>query len=635
VNPWQRYHSALTTRRRFRGLAAWLLILVATACKAQPAASNPVLAVISQAANGVTMTTVGKSAPLPAAAGMGLATGATLTTSDLAAAAIDFGAGEAVYLQARTSMTLLRIASIAHGTTVGIQLNTGRLLAVIPNGSLEASTTLGQVVLNGGASMVEFAPSALGPASDVFTISCLSGGCSVNTRVYSGDLSARDRLAISNSGLVVDKSQLSAAAVAALLDAQSGNQMVAVTLTAWPTSTGAALAPTPTLPATVPSSALQTRTPAPTLGTLTPELPATDTPARPTAVPWQNIDIPGVSIDFNHPANNYGYNTVAVDPLSPTIVYVGTNYQGIYRSTDGGATWNKIDTGAGANLVDGGRIWALTIDPFNHHTLYAASGYGFGGPLKSTDGGVSWTHTLPPSNATAQRLGTNDVYNVVLDPYTPNHLLASFHHDWLPGKSDSGVIESTDGGRTWTVHSPPAGAGWGTEDSVWFVNNSATWLFGSQQAGFWRTTNSGASWTLVSSNSIAAGGINSLYRDPQSGVLYAAHSRGIMKSTDNGASWTDFSAGLPNAGYETLISDGASFYTAPSYPTGGDYNQAHGPWYTVSVTGSIWAGYNSQQTCDSSNNVCDGPVMMAYDGANNMTYSVNWLGGVWKLSTPP
>src|SRR5579859_1197053 len=397
---------------------------------------------------------------------------------------------------------------------------------------------------------------------------------------------------------------------------RTGTATHAATATPTRTPVGAATA-TPTASAT--TIAANTPTPTPNSTTTTPSV-------------WQNIDIAGVSNNFNSPANNYGYNTVVVDPISPNLVYVGTNYQGIYRSTNSGATWTKIDTGAGSNLVDGGRIWALAIDPFNHQTLYAASGYGAGGPLKSTDGGVSWINTLPSSSATEQTLGTNDIYNVVLDPYTPNHLLASFHYYWLPGTSDSGVIESSDGGATWTIHHPPAGSGWGAGNSIWFLNNSTTWLLGSQNAGYWRTTNAGASWTQVSPNNITHGGINALYRDANTGVLVAAYWKGMMKSTDNGASWTDFSAGLPFASYETVMSDGTHFFTAPSFPDGGDNGQAHGPWYTVALTGSTWAAYSSQQTCDSSNSVCNGPVMMARDAANNILYSVNWLGGLWKLT---
>ncbi len=345
---------------------------------------------------------------------------------------------------------------------------------------------------------------------------------------------------------------------------------------------------------------------------------------------WQNIDIPGVSNDFNNPSNNYGYNTVVVDQANPSVVFVGTNYQGIYKSANSGSTWVKIDTGTGSNMVDGGRIWSLVIDPFNHNTLYAASGYGFGGPLKSTDGGVSWTNTFPSSNPVEQQIGTNDIYNVSVDPYTPNHLLAAFHYYWLPGASDTGVIESTDGGVTWIRHNPAGG--WGNGNSVWFLNNSTTWLLGSQNAGFWRTTNSGSTWNQVSSNNIGHGGVNSLYRET-SGVFYTAFWNGVLKSTDNGATWTNISSGLPYAWFETVIGDGANLYTAPSFPTGGDYGSAHGPWYTVPISGGNWTAYNAQQTCDTSNSVCNGPVMMARDSTNNILYSVNWLGGLWKLSS--
>src|SRR5690242_12458589 len=54
---------------------------------------------------------------------------------------------------------------------------------------------------------------------------------------------------------------------------------------------------------------------------------------------WQNISPPGVSTDFNNPPNNYGFSTLAVDPATPTTLYTGTNYQGLYKSINGGSSW--------------------------------------------------------------------------------------------------------------------------------------------------------------------------------------------------------------------------------------------------------------------------------------------------------
>ena len=312
MNLWQRYHLAPAIRRRVAILAAWLLILAATACDSQPPTPNPVIAVISRVQNGVSITAISHNTPLPASVGMGLPTGATLTTADQAAAAITFGAGQTAFLQARTAVTLLRIASDARGTTAEIQLSVGRLLAVIPGGSLEVSTTLGQVVLNGSAAVVEFAPGALGLASDVFTISCLSGGCSVNARVYSGGLGPRKQLRISNSGLTVDQARLSDADVAALLKADFSDQLVAATLTAWPIGTATPLALTPTPPATAFTTPFLTRTLAPTLSTPTPQPSAADTEALSrTATP--------VPTSTRRPARTARpSNTAGATPTAPT-----------------------------------------------------------------------------------------------------------------------------------------------------------------------------------------------------------------------------------------------------------------------------------------------------------------------------
>ena len=82
----------------------------------------------------------------------------------------------------------------------------------------------------------------------------------------------------------------------------------------------------------------------------------------------------------------------------------------------------------GGRLLDQGRLWTLAIDPFNHNTLWTNSGYGAGGPLKSTDGGVSWTllSAGPP-------IQNNDVSVISVDPFTPNHVLIGWHAPWSTG----------------------------------------------------------------------------------------------------------------------------------------------------------------------------------------------------------
>jgi hypothetical protein len=336
---------------------------------------------------------------------------------------------------------------------------------------------------------------------------------------------------------------------------------------------------------------------------------------------WVEITPPGSM-------TGYGSYVVATDPSDPTeAVYVGTDHRGVHRSTDGGASWTKINTGSGGAILDAGSVWTLAIDPFNPSTLYAAAGGGgAGGPLKSTDGGVSWVHLLPGSSPTQQAIGTNDVYAVALDPHTPGHVLASFHYWWH--NVDSGLIESFNGGATWTVRNPPAGGNWGAGNSVWFLNDSQTWLVGSQSGGIWRTGNGGDTWTKVFSESITHGGINALYH--RGAALYLAYQTGIVRSTDDGETWQAVAPGLPYAYYTTVGGDGDHIYTAPSFPLDGDNGPAHGPWRTATEgDNGPWSAMSGPQPC--SGTICNGPVSFALARYGTL-YTANFRGGVWKLA---
>jgi len=80
---------------------------------------------------------------------------------------------------------------------------------------------------------------------------------------------------------------------------------------------------------------------------------------------------------------------LAIDPQRPTTLYAGTSDRGVFKTTDGGASW-------GATGLTNVEVWALAIDPVTPTTLYAVSGwqYYFGASYqklyKSTDGGANW-----------------------------------------------------------------------------------------------------------------------------------------------------------------------------------------------------------------------------------------------------
>jgi photosystem II stability/assembly factor-like uncharacterized protein len=151
---------------------------------------------------------------------------------------------------------------------------------------------------------------------------------------------------------------------------------------------------------------------------------------------------------------------IAVAPSNPEIVYVGSGEglhrpdlsvgDGIYKSTDAGKTWTHL------GLRDGQQIPALAVDPRNPDRLFAAVlGHPYGpnperGIFRSTDGGVSWEKVLYKDANT----GGSDVE---IDPSNPGIVYACLWQSRLGPSEDKnefagtsgGLFKSTDGGSTW------------------------------------------------------------------------------------------------------------------------------------------------------------------------------------------
>src|SRR5262249_13678715 len=79
---------------------------------------------------------------------------------------------------------------------------------------------------------------------------------------------------------------------------------------------------------------------------------------------------------------------LALDPGMPTTLYAGTGGSGVFKSRDGGTTWQASNTGG----LSDASVRALALDPTTPTTLYA--GTEGSGVFKSTDGGTSWSTVL-------------------------------------------------------------------------------------------------------------------------------------------------------------------------------------------------------------------------------------------------
>ncbi|MEA2517859.1 MAG: hypothetical protein QOG16_1697, partial [Actinomycetota bacterium] len=138
--------------------------------------------------------------------------------------------------------------------------------------------------------------------------------------------------------------------------------------------------------------------------------------------------------------------TGEANPGGGGITFGGT---GIYRSTDGGAKWSRV------GLRTAGTFGRIVVDPTDPKRVFAAAAGnlfvpgGERGLYRSTDGGTTWKRVLAGDNA------TTGAVDVAIDPQDPKNLLAAmWDHQRLrthrvyagPG---SGVYRSTDGGTTW------------------------------------------------------------------------------------------------------------------------------------------------------------------------------------------
>ena len=155
---------------------------------------------------------------------------------------------------------------------------------------------------------------------------------------------------------------------------------------------------------------------------------------------------------------SYSIGCVTIDPSNTNVVWVGSgenNNQrsvaygdGVYKSEDGGASWNNM------GLKTSEHIGRIIVDPTNSNVVYVAAigplwkEGGERGVYKTTDGGKTWNQILKIDQYT----GVNDI---IMDPRDPKVLYAAAHqrmrsdYAYISGGPESGIYKTTDGGLTW------------------------------------------------------------------------------------------------------------------------------------------------------------------------------------------
>ncbi len=247
-----------------------------------------------------------------------------------------------------------------------------------------------------------------------------------------------------------------------------------------------------------------------------------------------------------------GATLLAIDPQDTSTLYAlaGGYPQGLYKSVDGGANWTRL-TAFSAGLFAVG----LVIDPQNHNTLYAPvmgdfAAHTVSSVYKSTDGGASWKESV---NGLQTTFSLNDVANALpfagggltIDPKIPGTIYATTFA--------AGVFKSTDGAANWHA----ANSGMPNNPAAFPTcclaavaidpQNTSTLYALAANDVVYKSVNGGSSWRAVSSG-LWQGLIGSypltrpLTIDPQdSNTVYAATQIGVFRSTDGAATFNGYS----------------------------------------------------------------------------------------------
>lgn len=249
---------------------------------------------------------------------------------------------------------------------------------------------------------------------------------------------------------------------------------------------------------------------------------------------------------------------IAVADSDPNTIYVGmgespirgnvSHGDGVYKSNDAGKTWKRV------GLEDTRQIPRIRIHPKNPDLVYvAALGHVFGpneqrGVFRSKDGGKTWEKILNRGN----KAGAIDL---ILDSTNPNILYAGFwevyRKPWTleSGGPGSGIFKSTDGGDTWDELTRNPGLPKGMIGKVGITvspaNPERIWaIVEAEDGGVFRSDNGGATWTRVNEERRLrqrAWYYTRIYADPKNVETVYVLNTGFYRSNDGGRTYTGIS----------------------------------------------------------------------------------------------
>lgn len=376
--------------------------------------------------------------------------------------------------------------------------------------------------------------------------------------------------------------------------------------TPWPTATPAPIA-VPTRVAT----SMPARAPIPTPVPAPIPIPTSTSTPIPTPAP---IPLSWSRLSSGQIFSRDQITAIVVDPSDPDVLYVGTANAGVYKSLDGGTSWQPAHNG-----LDRAGIYSLIIDHRDRRTLYA--GVMPGGVYRTTDGGQSWLavnkgieptelglhsivvmdpqdnghlyYTSGPTIYESKNGGgswspvresacPNDIWDLLVHPADPKTLFATDEGHTCEG----GIYRSKDSGKTWTLTelrvegparllefgdgklyasvfgelfgSVDEGDGWWRlSEGRWFtalaVHPLEGVLCGTSDGVLMNTRDGGETWQTLEGLDVKGAQIRAISISPHDPKTIFVGGQGLYVSTDNGATWAERSSGLGAARLELRL----------------------------------------------------------------------------------
>ena len=223
-------------------------------------------------------------------------------------------------------------------------------------------------------------------------------------------------------------------------------------------------------------------------------------------------------------------NIIEVDPTNPNTIYMGTPAGGLWKTINGGVSWNPMTD----NLPQIG-VSGIAINPSNPNEIYISTGdkdagdtYSVG-VFKSLDGGLTWNTTGLTFTTSSNRSG-----DIVIHPTNSSILFCA---------TSAGLYKTSDSGTTWSV----VQLGNFSQGNVRFKPNDPTVIYATTNNRFYKSTNTGASFTSISSGLGFLSQVGRFVMDvspSNADVVYILSSatnnsfRGVYKSSNSGTSFT-------------------------------------------------------------------------------------------------